>query len=146
VKRSNIAAYETKNVEPRLSLLKRMADYFGVPLASFILRDLSQLSPIQLQSLDQQREGGVDGLSRPSVEEIRQILDKLQRAVDGFRVFYEFKRNSGDEAAPRQTGDIDNFLVFIDHIAEYQRQINDTLKPPDVLTMSDDDGRDALAG
>jgi transcriptional regulator with XRE-family HTH domain len=128
VKRSNIAAYETKNVEPRLSLLNRIATYFSVPLADLILSDLSRLSSAQLRALRDKPTG--KDLSRPSVQEIRHILEKMQRAVDGFRVFYEFKREAaGKDEAEEGSRDIDNFLVFIDHVAEYQRQINNTLKP-----------------
>ena len=42
IKRSNIAAYETKNVEPRLALINTMAEYFGVSLSDIISADLKE--------------------------------------------------------------------------------------------------------
>jgi transcriptional regulator with XRE-family HTH domain len=135
IKRSNIAAYETKNVEPRLALLDRMASYFSVSLTDLILTDLSR--------------GGHRAVHTPptapsGLEEVREVLSQMRRAVEGFRVFYEFKREAAAGAAGGNRHDIDNFLVFIDHVAEYQRQIDRTLPPP-LLSPADREG-DALVG
>ncbi len=125
VKRSNIAAYETKNVEPRLSLINGMAAYFSVPLEDMVITNLS--------AADSDGRGLTFGnaplLSDSSLEEIKLISDKIQRMLDGFKVFYEFKREMNDGHNPAADGDIENFLVFINHMSEYNRLIESSLTP-----------------
>ncbi len=125
VKRSNIAAYETKNVEPRLSLINRMAQYFSVALEDIIITDLS--------TVDFSGKGGglsgVSALSDSSLEEIKEVSDKIQQMLDGFKVFYEFKRETNENTKAGTDGDIENFLVFISHMSEYNRLIENSLNP-----------------
>ena len=124
VKRSNIAAYETKNVEPRLALINEMAMYFSVPLEDLVITDLKAAH----------LNGGANGfrtdkgLPANSVDEIAQLSSKIHRMLDGFKVFYEFKKKmkEGDESTP--VGDIDNFLTFINHMLEYNRLIENIVR------------------
>ena len=124
VKRSNIAAYETKNVEPRLALIHDMANYFGVPLEDLVIVDLKA----DYISGGKSRNGRAAGLPPTSVDEIAQLSGKIQKMLDGFKVFYEFKKkmNQGEPDSP--VGDIDNFLVFINHMLEYNRMIESIVK------------------
>lgn len=139
VKRSNIAAYETKNVEPRLALINDMARYFSIPLEHLVMTDLMVTEESELNAL----LGGGEALSADSISEIREVSSKIRRMLDGFRIFYEFKREMND---PAQTGgsesDIENFLVFINHMEEYNRLIeasvssgNSPLPPPPSMPM-----------
>lgn len=123
VKRSNIAAYETKNVEPRLSLIDAIARYFGVPLQDLVTRDLSTAA-------DAFGTGAAPTtLSYSALRDLRELSAKIQRMLDGFKVFYEFKlSNQVDDEDPASRGDIDNFLVFINHMLEYNRMIESSLK------------------
>lgn len=127
VKRSNIAAYETKNVEPRLSLIESLAQYFGVSLEDFIVTDLmvddQNQAPVSeiVPALDKQQ------LSSSAVREIEQVAEKVQRMLEGFKVFYEFKLDKLNPGGEGQ-GDIDNFLVFINHMSEYNQLIGQTLR------------------
>ncbi len=133
VKRSNIAAYETKNVEPRLSLINRMAQYFNVPLEDIVITDLATVN------VDGRQGGshGASGISHSSLEEIKVVSDKIQRMLDGFKVFYEFKRESNENTKAGADGDIENFLVFINHMSEYNRLIENSLNP---ATLDADNG------
>ncbi|WP_168797567.1 helix-turn-helix transcriptional regulator [Neolewinella litorea] len=118
VKRSNIAAYETKNVEPRLALIHEMANYFGVALEDLVITDLK----VEYITGGKGRGLRASGLPSTSVEEIAQLSSKIQRMLDGFKVFYEFKKNVNPSGETTE-GDIDNFLVFINHMLEYNRMI-----------------------
>ena len=124
VKRSNIAAYETKNVEPRLALINEMAMYFSVPLEDMVITDLKAAH----------LNGAVNGLrtdkSLPatSVDEIAQLSSKIHRMLDGFKVFYEFKKKMKEESDDAPVGDIDNFLTFINHMLEYNRLIENIVR------------------
>lgn len=119
VKRSNIAAYETKNVEPRLALINEMANYFGVALEDLVITDLKA----DYITGGKQRGVRPKGLPSTSVDEIVQLSGKIQRMLDGFKVFYEFKKNMNQAGGETPEGDIDNFLVFINHMLEYNRMI-----------------------
>ena len=125
VKRSNIAAYETKNVEPRLSLINDMAQYFDLPLEHLVMTDIASIDDAQLDTL----LGGSKGLSADSINEIKEVSDKIKRMLDGFRIFYEFKREMNEAAQPGSESDIENFLVFINHMAEYNRLIEASISP-----------------
>lgn len=124
IKRSNIAAYETKNVEPRLSFINELANYFEIPLEDLVLTDLRSR---YAESGEEGLPGGKAGLSSDSIDEIRQIANKIQRMLDGFKVFYEFKQRMNEQDAGTDDGDIDNFLIFINHMSEYNRLIEDSL-------------------
>ena len=124
IKRSNIAAYETKNVEPRLALIHELASYFSVSLEDFIITDLRGVA------IDHNGGGftlRASGLPSDSVAEARQVVAKVGRMLDGFRVFYEFKRKMRGQTDTAGEADIDNFLVFIDHMSEYNGLIEQTL-------------------
>ena len=124
VKRSNIAAYETKNVEPRLALINEMAMYFSVPLEDLVITDLKAArSTGQLASSRHD-----SGLPSTSVDEIAQLSGKIHRMLDGFKVFYEFKKKMSEVNRDTPVGDIDNFLTFINHMLEYNRLIENIVK------------------
>ena len=124
VKRSNIAAYETKNVEPRLALINEMAMYFTVPLEDLVITDL------KAAHLNGTANGyrTDKGLPATSVDEIAQLSSKIHRMLDGFKVFYEFKKKMKDGNGDTPVGDIDNFLTFINHMLEYNRLIENIVR------------------
>lgn len=124
VKRSNIAAYETKNVEPRLALINEMAMYFSVPLEDLVITDLKAVH------LNGHGDSGHrdHGLPSNSVNEIAQLSSKIHRMLDGFKVFYEFKKKMNEVDSDTPVGDIDNFLTFINHMLEYNRLIENIVK------------------
>jgi len=129
IKRSNIAAYETKNVEPRLSFINKLADYFGFPLEDLILKDLRSL---YAEYGEEGLHGNGGALSPDSVAEIKRVANKVQRMLDGFKVFYEFKRKRNAQDSGGADGEIDNFLTFIGHMSEYNKLIEKSLDGNDV--------------
>ncbi len=130
VKRSNIAAYETKNVEPRLALINEMAMYFSVALEDLVITDLKAVHLRGGASSDQREKG----LPSTSVDEIAQLSGKIHRMLDGFKVFYEFKKKMNQVDSGTPVGDIDNFLTFINHMLEYNRLIENIVKTNDDST------------
>ncbi|MGB3800772.1 MAG: helix-turn-helix transcriptional regulator [Lewinella sp.] len=124
VKRSNIAAYETKNVEPRLALINEMAMYFSVPLEDLVITDLKQAHLTGAVNGHRKEQG----LPSTSVDEIAQLSGKIHRMLDGFKVFYEFKKKMNEVNSDTPVGDIDNFLTFINHMLEYNRLIENIVK------------------
>lgn len=130
IKRSNIAAYETKNVEPRLSLIHQMANFFEVTLADLVITDLTQqlVSPTQSIGSTASSQGSNEILSTKILDDLKQHNGKIQRMLEGFKVFYEYKKGLSIDGKGHE-GDIDNFLVFIDHMLEYNRMVENLLYP-----------------
>ena len=127
IKRSNIAAYETKNVEPRLTLISRMAQFFQVSLADLITRDLAhgdatqepqRISPLAAPQAD---------LNMESIRRLEERMLEMRKMLEGFRVFYHHRQKNIQEAVqPFANGtgnDIENFLIFIDQVITYNEQI-----------------------
>lgn len=139
VKRSNIAAYETKNVEPRLYLINKIANYFEIDLADLICRDLEEVS---INGADQEVGAAPDGTFRYSrippignqlraeaysIEQFREQSVNVRKMLEGFKVFYQYKQDlrRAPESAQVRYGpsDVENFLIFIDHMLQYNERI-----------------------
>ena len=131
VKRSNIAAYETKNVEPRLALITALATYFEVAIEDFILTDLYSLNAGSTMADGEMITPDRKRLSGDAVHEVERLVEKVHRMLEGFRIFYEFKlkMNGIDDKA---RGDLANFLTFITHMQEYNRLIEKTVRTGEV--------------
>lgn len=134
IKRSNIAAYETKNVEPRLSLISKMADFFQISLADLITQDLARAlsKGVNLQPLTENQSPG-------DAEALRQFsrrVEEMRKLLEGFQVFYQYRqatmrRHAADHALPNN--DIENFLIFIDQVVSYNNEIFDFLTSRDIV-------------
>ena len=131
VKRSNIAAYETKNVEPRLSLIHRMARFFGVALTDLVVSDLAAHRGAGADRIAATGISGKLGTDGPSTsfnltvdqQKLLGYSDKIAKMLEGFRVFYEYKRGAGMTESGQHATDLANFLVFIDHMLTYNQQV-----------------------
>ncbi len=147
VKRSNIAAYETKNVEPRLGLIYKMAEFFGVNLADLICIDLEvakmTAAPSAAAALPARQDGTFTydraAESRLSVDDaalsrFREQSLNVRKMLEGFKVFYQYKQQLLDSGAPaehrRIHSDVENFMIFIDHMLQYNESIIRLLDKP----------------
>lgn len=121
VKRSNVAAYETKNVEPRLALLLEIAKLLNVNIDELLSRDL-RLVPIGQQSLSEhfsKLEVDFQALAKKN--------DEIGSMVHGFQLFFEFKQQELQNTAVNNnsgSGDIDNFLIFLTHMRAYNMTVS----------------------
>ncbi|HQU58343.1 MAG: helix-turn-helix transcriptional regulator [Phaeodactylibacter sp.] len=139
VNRSNIAAYESKNVEPRLALALEIARLFGVGLTELIQSDLEADASKNKPFEGEESEGGVDnGAVPPNASNIDQqaLREYVQRSIsirkmlEGFRIFYELRREKNkdeDPSSERALADIDNFTHLIDHMLALNESLADLL-------------------
>ena len=134
IKRSNIAAYETKNVEPRLSLISAIADLLQVSLADLICVDLETGNHAQSDGEQQvvYNEKPLTGSFQQSqLEKLHQQSLDIRAMLEGFRVFYQYKRKSfatlNDRHQRHIDSDVENFLIFIDHMLQYNEHILEML-------------------
>ena len=140
IKRSNIAAYESKNVEPRLSLILKMAQLFNVDMAELIHTDISSIGRIQ-QSFGQPSETErtetedrvqlSNHIDKGAVEEFVEKSISIRKMLEGFKIFYQFKkeRQEASSFADGKPGiDIDNFLNLIEHMLSLNEAVIEILE------------------
>ncbi len=139
IKRSNIAAYESKNVEPRLKVILDMARLFDISLKAFIEEKISAEQSIP--SFEPNLE--VDGLDAGLVVDQTEIKDfiansmKVRKILDGFKAFYGFKRTSMDIKNPeveKLVYDIENFIQLLEHLLSHNESVIDIFKKVDAET------------
>nr|WP_253931585.1 helix-turn-helix transcriptional regulator [Lewinella sp. W8] len=142
IKRSNIAAYETKNVEPRLALINTMAEYFGVSLSDIISVDLKERARVAefggnaITDTEHSQQTGMVNLR--DLQEFQEQSERIRKMLDGFKVFYQYKKEINEKTQEdRLNHDVENFLIFIDHMLEYNEQ---------VIQMLDGAGRTGTIG
>lgn len=128
IKRSNIAAYETKNVEPRLALINTMAEYFGVSLSDIISVDLKERARVAefggnaITDTEHHQQTGMVNLQ--DLREFQEQSERIRKMLDGFKVFYQYKKEINEKTQEdRLNHDVENFLIFIDHMLEYNEQV-----------------------
>jgi transcriptional regulator with XRE-family HTH domain len=128
IKRSNIAAYETKNVEPRLALINTMAEYFGVSLSDIISVDLKERARLAVFGgsaiTDNEHRQHTGMVKLQHLQEFHDQSERIRKMLDGFKVFYQYKKEINEKMQEdRLNHDVENFLIFIDHMLEYNEQI-----------------------
>ncbi|MCB0589151.1 MAG: helix-turn-helix domain-containing protein [Phaeodactylibacter sp.] len=140
IKRSNIAAYESKNVEPRLSLLLKMAKLFNVNMAEFIHKDISSVGRVQEpfeQSPESETPDRVEPVELPAdldetvLEEFVERSVSIRKMLEGFKIFYKFKKERQEKegvANGKPNIDIDNFLNLIEHMLSLNEGVIELLE------------------
>ncbi|MCI4651286.1 helix-turn-helix transcriptional regulator [Phaeodactylibacter sp.] len=140
IKRSNIAAYESKNVEPRLSLILRMAKLFDVNMAELIHTDIALNGGVR-QAFQQPEPDNTPPLfsaalsGQISAEALDSFVEQslsVRKMLEGFKIFYEYKKEAS--AADQSSGsavDIDNFLDLIGHMINLNESLIDLLRQND---------------
>ena len=131
IKRSNIAAYESKNVEPRLRIILELARLFDISVRSLIEEKLQEnqdyptvateefkSNPNNSQTLEIEDNANIAEFVSKSV--------KIRKVLEGFKAFYSFKKSAIINASPDQeklTFDIDNFIQLMEHLLAYNETV-----------------------
>ena len=139
IKRSNIAAYESKNVEPRLSLILKMAKLFDVNMAELIHTDIAHNGGVR-QAFQQPEPDHAPPLfsaalsGQISTEALDGFVEQslsVRKMLEGFKIFYEYKKEANKPGHSGSTVDIDNFLDLIGHMIDLNESLIDLLRQND---------------
>ncbi|MEM9886001.1 MAG: helix-turn-helix transcriptional regulator [Bacteroidota bacterium] len=120
VKRSSIAAYESKNVEPRLKTMLELGKLFDVDIADLIEKDIS-IDPNSARSF---KENITDVAKNQNIkvefketEVLKEFIDttvNTRKMLDGLKVFYKFKTQKN--GANPYHSDINSFIMLVEHL------------------------------
>lgn len=131
IKRSNIAAYENKNVEPRLRVILCIAEFFNIKVRTLIEKELIEnepFPPFNSHSTLEPASASIS-LSLGKKAEIEAFIDKSQKVrkvLEGFKAFYSFKKEkivSEMYSKERVNFDIENFLQLMEHLLSYNDSV-----------------------
>ena len=145
IKRSNIAAYESKNVEPRLRVVLEIAKYFDVSVKSLINRDIENSSEVStfntIENTGKSSDMSLDINDNVDVTEFIQKSIRIKKVLEGFKSFYAFKKNALTDMSPDKEKlifDIDNFMHLIEHLLSYNETIIQAIstKPSETVESS----------
>lgn len=131
VKRSSVAAYERKNVEPRLRVVLEVARYFDINVqdlleirldgnATYRTFDRTDLVDAEISPSKLQQTHSLE------FERFAEQTIKIRKVLEGFRAFYSFKREQMKEASSENQSlrfDIDNFIQLTDHLLHYNESV-----------------------
>jgi len=128
IKRSNIAAYEAKNVEPRLRIILELAKYFDIDLRAFLDQKIQEDTPLKGFSTvesDNNKVADID-LSNISIKSFTEKSIQVRKILIGFKTFYEIRKTQIKQLSPgmeRIMSDIDNFIMVMEHQLRYNEAI-----------------------
>ena len=130
IKRSNIAAYESKNVEPRLRIILEIARLFDLSVKSLIEKKLEEgieFPKFNVEPSDYSKNS--QHLYIKDNEDISKFIDKsikIRKVLEGFKAFYTFKKNNIQNITPSKEKlmfDIDNFVQLMEHLLAYNETV-----------------------
>ncbi|MBT8231710.1 MAG: helix-turn-helix transcriptional regulator [Saprospiraceae bacterium] len=135
IKRSNIAAYEAKNVEPRLRIILEMAKLFDVDLQTFLLQEITNEMPIKsLDSFKSESSSGVIDTTLNKNVSLKEFVEKsmkIKKILDGLKSFYQFRKDRIIEKTPEQENvlaDIENFIMLMEHLLSHNENLVKSLE------------------
>jgi transcriptional regulator with XRE-family HTH domain len=131
IKRSNIAAYEIKNVEPRLRVIMELSDFFKIDLINLIKTPLNednfkQLQKQSNQSTEEQPQEIFHLDQRKEIQKFKEKSRKIRQILNGFKAFYSFKKDKFSDNDPQKQKllfDIENFLQLTDHLLSHNEEL-----------------------
>jgi transcriptional regulator with XRE-family HTH domain len=131
IKRSNIAAYEIKNVEPRLRVILELSQFFNIDIKSLIQKPLNDLNYKDLSKkgnkINRRNNQQIFELNNNhQIDKYIEKTKKLRQIFDGFKAFYNFKKDRMKEVDPQKQKllfDIENFLQLIEHLLAHNEEL-----------------------
>lgn len=126
-KRTSIAVYESKNVEPRLSLLLKMAELFDVDFYQFTTQNIAELPecfPFQPTSsiLRQLQTDRFPEL----VQQLQIFQEQTQLAEETLAGLQALNKIKLEQNLPLLPQDANNYIVLLNHLLAHNNGLIDT--------------------
>lgn len=122
VKRSSIAAYESKNVEPRLKTILELGKTFNVDLTDMIEKDI-EAAPNEVKPfIDRDTEVlenqpiKIDFKNKGAIQDFIETTISTRKMLDGLKVFYKFKLDRNSDQPNLYSSDINSFILLVEHL------------------------------
>jgi len=134
IKRSNIASYEAKNVEPRLRSILEMAKLFDIKLDSFLRERLDDSVSFARYSDSNEVDHNSTAIDLRGKINSPSFIDKTvkyKKVLQGFKAFYSYRKSRISEMSLSQqktTLDIDNFIELIDYSLSHHENMIEAAK------------------
>jgi transcriptional regulator with XRE-family HTH domain len=122
VKRSSIAAYESKNVEPRLRVISRAADLLGVSFEEMVEKSLLEAQSFKeessaLAAFSMDSFFSFNPYERLEVKDFFGKVERMRKVVEGFKVLLSLKTQNqlGDPVLfAKEAMEVENILFLMD--------------------------------
>lgn len=129
ISRSNIAAYESKGVEPRLRIILEMARLFDVNVRTFISQDLTTCSD-SIPSFNAAiaadlKTHTVDISDSEALQKLTTKTIQIRKVVDGFKAYQEIIKSRKDDGVDIGSLPYDaaSFLELLDQLVSHNESI-----------------------
>jgi len=129
IKRSNIAAYESKNVEPRLRIIMEIAKIFDIDVATLVENKLTDETEYKSFNDDSSNTPKDLSLVLTQNGELQNFVEKsikIRKVLEGFKAFYNFRKQGISADSPEKEKilfDIDNFIQLMEHLLNYNENV-----------------------
>jgi transcriptional regulator with XRE-family HTH domain len=133
INRSNVAAYESKGVEPRLKTILSMAKFFDITVTDLLDTKLDEST--EYNPYDNNKSNTTIAIDSPlkNDDNITEFINKsvkITKVLEGFKSFYSFKKKSMTQSDPEKEKlmhDIDNFINLMEHLLSYNKTVINTI-------------------
>ncbi|MFK7937183.1 MAG: helix-turn-helix domain-containing protein [Saprospiraceae bacterium] len=128
-KRSSIAAYESKNVEPRLELLLRMAELFDIDFQQFIVEDVLSLQNRRSFHANQNNAAEqispiLNQLHSPEfLQQISKFKQQTQFAEDTLKGLEDLLAIKKEQLAQLSFSDANNYTLLLQYLVQHNQEL-----------------------
>lgn len=131
IKRSNIAAYESKNIEPRLRIILKIGNFFDINLGDLLKSRLTEenYSSFSVDDTEIQNSSFNGRIELNDISVLEGFIDqsvKMRKVLDGFKALYAFKKSmkkKEEKETSKLVYDIDNFMDLTEHLLSYNEAV-----------------------
>ncbi len=118
--RSTLAAYESKNVEPRIESLVQISLILGVEIHELLLADLEKKFAANAEN----------GASKNSKSTLIKKFDHLQSLLENQKRMMELKWKQSGQLSPevqKAVAEMDNFVLLSDQFSQLSKELIEQL-------------------
>jgi len=135
IKRSNIAAYETKQVEPRLRIILEISKLFEIDIKHLLSERLTENKDypafIDVDNTSLETKLPLSRLDKNQINDFVEKTINIKKVLNGFKAFYTFKKSRLKENSPlndKLAFDIDSFIQLMEHLLQHNEFVIQAIK------------------